>query len=131
MCRLTEQVIFTDPYYAAPVNSHNPQIDELACALRSDQEAKIAASRLKVLTFLKVFCWSCRILLICVSATFETTQQQALTFRSQETKSVACAAKHAQGEARGLVQASLWPIQGEGLGVGSGRERGGFQGLAA
>lgn len=48
MCRLTEQVIFTDPYYAAPVNSHNPEIDDLACALRSDQEAKIAASRLKV-----------------------------------------------------------------------------------
>ena len=52
MCRLTEQVIFTDPYYAALVNSHNPQIDALACALRSDQEAKIAVSSLKVLTSL-------------------------------------------------------------------------------
>ncbi|KAL3137231.1 hypothetical protein ABBQ32_006781 [Trebouxia sp. C0010 RCD-2024] len=47
MCRLTEQVIFTDPYYAAPVNSHNPHIDDLACSLRSDQEAKVAVSRLK------------------------------------------------------------------------------------
>lgn len=49
MCCLTEQVIFTDPYYAAPVNSHTPQLDELALALRSDQEAKIAVSKLKVL----------------------------------------------------------------------------------
>lgn len=82
MCRLTEQVIFTDPYYAAPVNSHNPQIDELACALRSDQEAKIAASRLKVLAFLKISRWTRQFLLICLSATFETRKHQALTFRS-------------------------------------------------
>ena len=78
MCRLTEQVIFTDPYYAAPVNSHNPQIDELACALRSDQEAKIAASRLKVMAFLKVSYWSRQILLICMSTIFENLFEYAL-----------------------------------------------------
>ncbi|DBB14334.1 TPA: hypothetical protein ACH3X3_004644 [Trebouxia sp. C0006] len=48
MCRLTEQVIFTDPYHAAPVNSHtNPHLDELVHSLRSDTQAKLAASSLK------------------------------------------------------------------------------------
>ena len=50
MCRLTEQVIFTDPYHAAPVNSHTtPHLDELVHSLRSDTQAKLAASSLKVL----------------------------------------------------------------------------------
>ncbi len=49
MCRLTEQVIFTDPYHAAPVNSHTtPHLDELVHSLRSDTQAKLAASSLKV-----------------------------------------------------------------------------------
>jgi len=50
MCRLTEQVIFTDPYHAAPVNSHTtPHLDELVHSLRSDTQAKLAVSSLKVL----------------------------------------------------------------------------------
>lgn len=49
MCRLTEQVIFMDPYHAAPVNSHTtPHLDELVHSLRSDTQAKLAASALKV-----------------------------------------------------------------------------------
>ena len=59
MCRLTEQVIFTDPYYAAPVNSHTPQIDALACALRTDQEAKIAVANVKVLCLYWPFFTGC------------------------------------------------------------------------
>lgn len=48
MCRLTEQVIFTDPYYDAPANSHtSPQLDDLVHALRSDVQAKLAVSALK------------------------------------------------------------------------------------
>ncbi|DBA92693.1 TPA: hypothetical protein ACH3X1_002903 [Trebouxia sp. C0004] len=48
MCRLTEQVIFTDPYHAAPVNSHTtPHLDQLVHSLRSDTQAKLAASSLK------------------------------------------------------------------------------------
>lgn len=48
MCRLTEQVIFTDPYYAAPPNRHtSPQLDALAAAFREDAEAKAQATRLK------------------------------------------------------------------------------------
>lgn len=51
LCRLTEQVIFTDPYYEAPVNSHtSPQLDALAEQFRADAEAKVAATRLKVST---------------------------------------------------------------------------------
>ena len=49
MCRLTEQVIFTDPYYDAPVNKHSsPKLDSLVHALRTDTEAKVAVSSLKV-----------------------------------------------------------------------------------
>ena len=49
LCRLTEQVIFTDPYYTAPVNRHtSPQLDAIVAALQQDDEAKAAATRLKV-----------------------------------------------------------------------------------
>lgn len=49
MCRLTEQVIFTDPYYDAPVNKHcSPKLDSLVHALRTDTEAKVAVSGIKV-----------------------------------------------------------------------------------
>lgn len=40
----TLQVMFTDPYYAAPHNHHtSPQLDALARALYSDADAKRAA----------------------------------------------------------------------------------------
>lgn len=49
ICRLTEQVIFTDPYYSAPVNRHtSPQLDDLAHAFQHDVEAKAAITALKV-----------------------------------------------------------------------------------
>ena len=48
MCELTEQVVFTDPFYASPFNSHtSPQLDDDAAALRSDVAAKAAATALK------------------------------------------------------------------------------------
>ena len=48
MCRLTEQVIFTDPYYNAEFNKHtSPQLDAEAEAMRGDVQAKAAAARLK------------------------------------------------------------------------------------
>ena len=50
LCKLTEQVIFTDPYYGAPVNRHtSPQLDAWADFMKHNQEAKIAANRLKVI----------------------------------------------------------------------------------
>ena len=49
MCRLTEQVIFMDPFYAAAVNKHtSPQLDDAAQGLYTDVEAKVAVSELKV-----------------------------------------------------------------------------------
>jgi 5-methylthioribose kinase len=48
MCRLTEQVIFTDPYYEAQHNRHtSPELDADAAALRADAPAKAAAAALK------------------------------------------------------------------------------------
>lgn len=49
LCRLTEQVIFTDPYYSAPVNRHtSPQLDKWAQDIQNDVQAKASAARLKV-----------------------------------------------------------------------------------
>jgi len=49
LCRLTEQVIFTDPYYDTTVNRHTtPHLDTQAVAMRGDVEAKVAVTRLKV-----------------------------------------------------------------------------------
>jgi hypothetical protein len=43
------QVIFTDPYYAAPHNRHtSPQLDADVAALRADVAARAAAAELKV-----------------------------------------------------------------------------------
>ncbi|KAL4457683.1 hypothetical protein ABPG75_012548 [Micractinium tetrahymenae] len=48
MCRLTEQVIFTDPYYAAQHNRHTaPQLDGDVAELHADVAARVAASKLK------------------------------------------------------------------------------------
>lgn len=48
LCRLTEQVIFSDPYRAARVNRHtSPQLDAEVAALRADTHAKAAAGVLK------------------------------------------------------------------------------------
>ena len=48
LCALTEQVIFTDPYYQAPMNRHTtPQLDNYVAAIHADQKLKIAASELK------------------------------------------------------------------------------------
>ena len=49
LCALTEQVVFTDPYYAAPLNRFTPGLEADALALRADAPAKAAALRLKAL----------------------------------------------------------------------------------
>ena len=59
MCRLTEQVIFMDPFYAAAVNKHtSPQLDDAAQGLYTDVEAKVAVSELKVCERLQCLCCS-------------------------------------------------------------------------
>ena len=49
LCDITEQLVFTDPYFAAPMNSHtSPQLDGLVAALRADVDLKVAAQQLKL-----------------------------------------------------------------------------------
>jgi 5-methylthioribose kinase len=48
LCRITEDLIFTDPYRIAEGNRWtSPQLDPWAAAIRSDADLKIAVSRLK------------------------------------------------------------------------------------
>lgn len=48
LCHITEKLVFSDPYFAAPHNRHtSPQLDDLAGSLRADSELKAAAQRLK------------------------------------------------------------------------------------
>lgn len=49
LCALTEQVVFTDPYYSAKTNRHtSPQLDVAADFLRKDAEGAAWAQRLKL-----------------------------------------------------------------------------------
>jgi 5-methylthioribose kinase len=46
---ITETLVFTDPYYAAPLNRHtSPQLDGIVRALRADVDLKVAAQQLKL-----------------------------------------------------------------------------------
>lgn len=48
MCAITENLVFTSPYFEAPKNRHTaPYLDALAASLRADQELKIEAQKLK------------------------------------------------------------------------------------
>ena len=48
LCGLTEQVIFTDPYYKAPMNRHTtPQLDSTIDAIQSNVTLKAAAGVMK------------------------------------------------------------------------------------
>lgn len=49
LCATTEEVIFTGPYWQAPLNRWtSPQLDAAVAALRADEEAVIAAAELKL-----------------------------------------------------------------------------------
>jgi 5-methylthioribose kinase len=49
LCDITEALVFTDPYYAAPLNRHtSPQLDGLVAELRADVDLKVAAQQLKL-----------------------------------------------------------------------------------
>eukprot|EP00879_Flechtneria_rotunda_P017191 GHRR01018005.1.p1 GENE.GHRR01018005.1~~GHRR01018005.1.p1 ORF type:complete len:612 (+),score=268.65 GHRR01018005.1:221-1837(+) len=59
LCALTEQVIFTDPYYPAPLNRWTrPQLDKAAADLQADAAAKVAVSNLK-----QKFCQNAEVLI--------------------------------------------------------------------
>lgn len=49
LCKITEDLIFTDPYRIHPLNRWtSPQLDDLAAQFRADAEVKVAVSRLKL-----------------------------------------------------------------------------------
>ena len=48
LCDITESLVFTDPYFDAPMNRHTtPQLDEQVASLRKDTQAKLAAQAMK------------------------------------------------------------------------------------
>lgn len=48
LCDITENLVFSDPYFAAELNRHTPQLDPIVTALRADTDLKIAAQHLKM-----------------------------------------------------------------------------------
>ena len=49
LCDITETLVFTDPYYSAPLNRHtSPQLDGILAQLRADVDLKVAAQQLKL-----------------------------------------------------------------------------------
>lgn len=49
LCDITENLVFTDPYFAAGLNRHTPQLDDMVAALRADRDLKVEAQHLKYL----------------------------------------------------------------------------------
>jgi 5-methylthioribose kinase len=48
LCRISEDLIFDEPYFAAPMNRHTqPQLDAAASALRRDAPLKLAVQEMK------------------------------------------------------------------------------------
>jgi 5-methylthioribose kinase len=48
LCDITENLVFTDPYFAATLNRHTtPQLDGIVAQLRADRDLKVEAQRLK------------------------------------------------------------------------------------
>lgn len=48
LCDITENLVFTDPYFAAALNRHTtPQLDGIVAELRADRDLKVEAQRLK------------------------------------------------------------------------------------
>ena len=48
LCDITENLVFSDPYFEAPMNRHtSPQLDALVGELRADRDLKVEAQKLK------------------------------------------------------------------------------------
>jgi 5-methylthioribose kinase len=47
LCDITENLVFTDPYFAAPMNRHTPGLDAIVASLRADRDLKVEAQHLK------------------------------------------------------------------------------------
>lgn len=48
LCDITENLVFSDPYFDAPMNRHTPGLDAAVARLRSDLSVKVAAQHLKL-----------------------------------------------------------------------------------
>ncbi|MBR9653007.1 S-methyl-5-thioribose kinase [Thalassovita aquimarina] len=48
LCDITENLVFSDPYFEAEMNRHTPQLEPIVAALRADSDLKIAAQHLKM-----------------------------------------------------------------------------------
>lgn len=48
LCDITEALVFTDPYFDAPLNRFTPQLAPVVAELRADTDLKIAAQHLKM-----------------------------------------------------------------------------------
>jgi len=47
LCDITENLVFSDPYFDAEMNHHTPGLDELVAQMRADTDLKIAAQDMK------------------------------------------------------------------------------------
>lgn len=48
LCEITENLVFTDLYFAAELNRHtSPELDQIVASLRADRDVKVAAQELK------------------------------------------------------------------------------------
>lgn len=47
LCDITENLVFSDPYFAAKLNRHTPALDAIVTGLRADRDLKVAAQHLK------------------------------------------------------------------------------------
>lgn len=47
LCDITENLVFSDPYFDAKMNRHTPQLSPLVAQLRADRDLKVEAQKLK------------------------------------------------------------------------------------
>jgi 5-methylthioribose kinase len=47
LCKITEDLVFTDPYWLAPMNSWMPELDDVAASIRADGALKVGAMEMK------------------------------------------------------------------------------------
>ncbi len=48
LCDITENLVFSDPYFEAEMNRHTPALGPVVSALRADESLKVAAQHLKM-----------------------------------------------------------------------------------
>ncbi|MGY6550204.1 MAG: S-methyl-5-thioribose kinase [Roseinatronobacter sp.] len=47
LCGITENLVFSDPYFEAELNRHSPGLEPIVAMLRADRDLKVAAQHLK------------------------------------------------------------------------------------